>query len=141
MARYLVVAHQTATSPELVQRVTELAAEDRDAVFKLIVPITPVQHMLMSELGESQHLARQTLQEATRLFHDAGLTVVGTELGDSSPLLAIEDAIRTHPTDYDAIVLCTFPEGISRWLRMDVHHQAEKKFALRVIHVVAKPPK
>lgn len=141
VAHYLVVAHQTATSPELVQRATTLAAEDREALFTLIVPVTPVQHLLVSYGEESVNHARQTLQEATRLFQNAGLTVARSGLGDSSPLLAIEDEIRAHPVEYNAIVLSTFPEGMSRWLRMDVHHQAETKFAMPVIHVIAEPPK
>jgi hypothetical protein len=56
-------------------------------------------------------------------------------IGDGSPLLAIEDELRAQPEKYEAIVLSTLPPGISRWLRLDVHNQAERKFGIPVIPV------
>src|ERR671910_642242 len=47
MARYLVVAHQTVTSPELVKQVRVLREQDKDAEFVLLVPATPVRHLLL----------------------------------------------------------------------------------------------
>ena len=46
MARYLVVAHQTATSPALLQRAAVLAASDRAATFTLLVPATHPTNLL-----------------------------------------------------------------------------------------------
>ena len=46
MARYLVLAHQTASSPELVERVTALAGTDPSSEFVLLVPATETQHLL-----------------------------------------------------------------------------------------------
>jgi len=40
MMRYLVVAHQTATSPELLKRVFDLSENDREATFSILVPAT-----------------------------------------------------------------------------------------------------
>ncbi len=142
MARYLVVAHQTASSPELLQRLSELRAEDPEAIFTLLVPATPVVHLLVWEEGETREVAEKTAERAAKLFSSRGLNVVRTGIGDSSPLLAIEDEMRSHPGEHDAIVLSTLPVGISRWLRLDVHHQAQQKFDIPVIHVVAQkaPP-
>jgi hypothetical protein len=42
-----------------------------------------------------------------------------------------------HP-GYDTLVICTLPPGISRWLKLDLVHRAERKFGPRVIHVVAE---
>ena len=41
MARYLVVAHQTVTSPELLKVVRGVRDQDADAEFVLLVPATP----------------------------------------------------------------------------------------------------
>ena len=42
MARYLVVAHQTVTSPELLKVVRGVRDQDAEAEFVLLVPATPV---------------------------------------------------------------------------------------------------
>ena len=138
MRRYLVVAHQTATSPELLRRLQQLAADDPEATFTLVVPATPVSHLVHWEEGEARANARKSGQEASELYRRDGLKVEGTRIGDGSPMLAIEDELRARPGEYDAIVLSTFPPGVSRWLRLDAHTQAERKFNLPVIHVVAE---
>jgi len=140
MSRYLVVAHQTATSPELLQRLTELAADDPQVAFAVLVPATPVTHLLVWEEGETRAIAQNRATEAKALFESSGLNVVRTVVGDSSPLLAIGDELRRHPYEYEAIVLSTLPPGISRWLRLDVYNQAESKFNLPVIRVVTQRP-
>ena len=138
MTHYLVVAHQTATSAELLQCVAELAAFDPATVFTVLVPATPVVHLLTWEEGETNEIARQRAEEARERFEGSGLNVAQAKVGDASPLLAIGDELRAHPEEYDAVVLSTLPPGVSRWLRLDVHHLAERKFGLPVIHVVAK---
>lgn len=138
MSRYLVVAHQTATSSELLQRLLELTTDDPHAAFTLLVPASPVTHLLVWEEGETQAVAQNRAREAKALFESSGLDVVRTLVGDGSPLLAIGDELRRHPYEYDVIVLSTLPPGISRWLRLDVYNQAERKFNLPVIRVVAQ---
>ena len=132
MTRYLVVAHQTATSLELLERVAELSADDPVATFTVLVPATPVHQLLVWEEGETKAVAGKRAEMARTLFESRGMNVVRIEVGDSSPLLAIEDEMRARSEEYDAIVLSTLPPGISRWLRLDVHNQAEKKFDLFV---------
>ena len=139
MARYLVVAHQTAESPELAQRVSSLAAGDPAAEFVLLVPATPVQHLLTWAEGEARAVAAQAAEDAKVRFEKAGVKVVRICVGDESPLQAIEDEILAHPGQYDTLVICTFPAGISRWLRLDLPSQAQRKFDLPVIHIVAQP--
>src|SRR4029453_13826519 len=59
MARYLIVAHQTACSPELLERVKSLAAADPAAEFTLLVPATPTGPLLHNwEEGEARARAR-----------------------------------------------------------------------------------
>ncbi len=124
MTHYLVVAHQTATSAELLQCVVELAAFDPATVFTVLVPATPLVHLLTWEEGETNEIARQRAEEARERFEGSGLNVAQAKVGDGSPLLAIGDELRAHPEEYDAVVLSTLPPGVSRWLRLDVHHLA-----------------
>jgi len=139
MTRYLVVAYQTAASPELAERVTSLAAADPAAEFVLLVPATSVQHLLTWAEGEARAVAAKAAEDAKARFEKAGVNVVRVAVGDESPLLAIEDELLEHPGDYDAMIICTFPAGISRWLRLDLPSQAQRKFEVPAVHVVAQP--
>ena len=135
MPHYLVVAHQTATSSELLVRLRELAAGDAAAMFSLLIPETLPSQLLVDEQGA----ARETGQAARALLEAAGLRVEGAIVGDSSPMLAIEDELRAHEGRYNVIVLATLPPGISRWLRMDIHSQVARRFDVPVISVTAQP--
>src|SRR3972149_860236 len=88
MARYLIVADQTATSPELLAAGREIAQDDPGGAGR----------------------ARPGLEEA-------GAGVIQAKVGDASPLLAIADEMRAQP-EYDAVVISTFPLGLSRGLRL-----------------------
>jgi hypothetical protein len=138
MARYLVVTHQTALSPELQRRVAALVAEDPAAEFTVLVPEAPGSTFTWE--GETVDVTRHRA-EATKTVLEAraGARVVRTAVGPSDPLQAITDELRSHP-GYDCLVICTLPPGISRWLKLDLLHRAERKFGLRVLHVVAEAP-
>ena len=136
MARHLVVAHQTAGSPELVDRVRELAESDPKAEFVLLVPATPTGHLLHWEEGEARQLAAQRARDASEALRDAGVEVVAARVGSHSPLEAVGDELRIEP-DYAGIVVSTFPPGLSRWLRVDLPNQLRRRYRLPVEHVVA----
>jgi nucleotide-binding universal stress UspA family protein len=138
MARYLVVAHQTASSLELVERVKALASSDRAAEFVLLVPETPVEQMLGSVEGEAAEVAERRAHEARARLEEAGAKVVRTSMVGASPLVAIDEELWAHRGEYEAIVICTLPVGVSRWLRLDLPHRVERRFSLPVIHVVAE---
>ena len=82
ISQHLVVAHQTATSPELLQRLSELAADDSQADFTLLVPATPVAHFLVGEEAETQAVAQNRIREAKALFESSGLSIVRTAVSD-----------------------------------------------------------
>lgn len=73
MSRYLIVAHETAMNPDLIERVKALAADDPAAQFVLLVPATPVQFLLRRREGDAETLARKRAEEAKRAFAKAGL--------------------------------------------------------------------
>jgi LmbE family N-acetylglucosaminyl deacetylase len=138
MARHLIVAHQTAGSPELVARVRQLAEHDPEAEFVLLVPATPTSHLLSWEEGESRQLAARRAREASEALRAAGVEVAAAKVGSHSPLEAVGDELRADP-GYAGIVLSTFPPGLSRWLKGDLPNQLRRRYRLPVEHVVAAP--
>jgi LmbE family N-acetylglucosaminyl deacetylase len=138
MARHLIVAHQTAGSPELVDRVRQLAERDPEAEFVLLVPATPTSHLLTWEEGEARQLAGLRAREASEALRAAGVEVVAARVGSHSPLEAVGDELRAEP-GYAGIVLSTFPPGLSRWLKGDLPNQLRRRYRLPVEHVVAAP--
>ncbi|HKW95677.1 MAG TPA: hypothetical protein VJX92_27570 [Methylomirabilota bacterium] len=136
MSRYLVVTHQTALSPDLQHRVHALVAQDPAAEFTVLVPEVPGAPTTWE--GETVDAARQRAEAAKAVLEEAaGARVVRTAVGATDPLQAITDELVAQP-GYDTLVICTLPSGISRWLKLDLVHRAERKFGLRVVHVVAE---
>ena len=137
MARYLLVAHQTAEAPEFVEAARQLGSEDRDAVFTLLVPATPVDHLLAWEEGETFEVARKRGQRARARFEGQGLKVEQVVVGDKDPILAMTDHLF-EAGGYAAIVISTLPPGVSRWLGLDVLARARRKFPRhRIVHVIS----
>jgi nucleotide-binding universal stress UspA family protein len=136
MSRYLVVTHQTALSRDLQREVRALVARDPAAEFAVLVPEAPGAPPTWE--GETVDVARQRAEAAKTLLEEtAHARVVHTAVGAPEPLQAITDELLAHP-GYDTLVICTLPPGISRWLKLDLVHRAERKFGLRVIHIVAE---
>lgn len=139
MSQYLVVAHQTAASPSLIDCVRNVMEQDAEAAFTLLVPATPVEHLWAFKQGDARDVASRVAKAGRAAFEEAGANIARTAVGDASPLLAIDDELRTHPNTYRSIIVATLPEGASRWLRVDLPQRAEEKFGLRVIHITAEP--
>ena len=140
MSRYLVVAHQTSTSPELRRRIRQTVQVYPDSEFAVLVPATPVRHLFGRTSGSSTALAEAGAREASQLITEEGGVLLRSTVGESSPLAAISNELQEHP-GYDNLIICTFPLGVSRWLKLDLVSKSLKRFGLPVIHVVAQPPK
>ncbi len=142
MARYLLVAHQTAQSDELTAAAQDLAREDALAEFTLLVPATPVVNLLVWEEGETLEVAWRHARASRDRLERHGLRVADARPADPDPMAAIADEM--HPGgSFAAIVVSTLPAGMSRWLRMDVISRVRRNFPRhRVIHVASRkaPP-
>jgi hypothetical protein len=138
MGRYLLIAHQTADSPELRSRVLELVKEDQTAEFVLLVPATPI-GVLSSVGGEHRtavEVARSRASQGRALLGQAGARVAAARIGSYDPMVAAEEELRGG--EYDAVVISTLPPGLSRWLRQDLPARVARRFpGVRVIHVIA----
>ncbi len=126
----LVVANVTATSPELIEALTERAARDTCG-FTLLIPAPGA-----SSAGRQAAQAR--LDEVLDSLRAEGLEIAG-EVGDHDPLVAFSE--RWDPRTYDEVIVSTLPTGSSRWLAIDLPHRLEKAAGVPVTHVVAQPPR
>jgi len=133
-ANVLVVAHQTAATPGLLDAVRERAGRG-PARFHLVVPQQPHgMHKVVDPQDTGVGEAQKVLDVALpKLSEAAGQEVTGT-IGDAEPLMAIQDAVNLG--DYDEIIISTLPLGISRWLKLDLVSKA-KGLGLPVTHVAA----
>jgi nucleotide-binding universal stress UspA family protein len=140
MASYLVVAHQTAASPELIARLRALATTDPDAEFALLVPAKPVGAPLYHnwDVDEVHKASAERGQAAAAKLREAGLKVEAVRVGAPSPVDAVCDELLDR-SGYAAIVLSTFPVGISRWLVGNLPKKLTMRTGLPVEHVVAHP--
>ena len=141
MARYLLVAHQTAESQELREQVTALVQEDRAAEFVLLVPATPV-GLLPAVGGEGRtavQVARWRGTRARALLEEVGARVSAVRIGSYDPLVAVEEELRAG--DYSVVVISTLPRGLSRWMRLDLPRKVARRFpSVKMVHVTAQPP-
>jgi hypothetical protein len=67
----------------------------------------------------------------------AGMGATG-EIGDPSPVLAVDDFLR-RGEHVDEIIVSTLPAGMSRWLAGNLLRRLRTHTGLPVTHVVAEP--
>jgi bacterioferritin len=136
MPRYLVLANQTASSSELTSAVREIVAKEPDAEFVLLVPATPVEDLLDWQDGDNETIAKQTAQTAKEHLERLGARVARADIGDPSPVKAIEEELQRHDEKYSGVVISTLPLQRSRWVALDQPRRIERRFKLPVTHVV-----
>lgn len=81
-------------------------------------------------IDRSRELAQERLTKSVEEARETGIEAGGF-VGDSDPLLAIEDALRRAPTE--EIVLVTHHEG-TRWLEGDLFERASQRFDVPIVH-------
>jgi hypothetical protein len=139
VASYLLVANETAESPELHHAVAEIHTHDSNAEFVIVIPATPLNLLQQFEgtVKSARGLAAQRAQSTRRYLESLGIRVRSTRIGNWDPYLAIEEELANDK--YEAIVLSTLPPGVSRWLRMDLPSRVARRHPnVRVVHVVAR---
>jgi hypothetical protein len=133
-AHVLVVAHQTAATPGLLEAVHE-RAQRGPATFHLVVPTRPHgMHKVVDPQDAGAGEAEQVLAQALPKLSEASGSEVTGSVGDAEPLMAIHDAINLG--QYDEIIISTLPLGVSRWLKLDLVSKA-RGTGLPVTHVEA----
>ena len=93
---------------------------------------TPKEHLTWTE-GEAKAIASQRLAAGFDRIRAMGAEATG-EVGDSSPFLAVDDAMRHR--DVDGVIVTTLPVGLSRWLKLSLPERIERRHHVPVTHIV-----
>jgi hypothetical protein len=124
----------------LLKQLKKIAEEDQSAEFTLLVPATPVRHLLFGHGTEqkAEAVARERAEKARKVFEKNHVNLVDTRVGCESPGEAIDDEIKANP-GYAGFVISTLTKEKSRWLRLDLPALLQSKYGLPVRHLEAPP--
>jgi hypothetical protein len=124
--RTLVVANQTVASAELLDLLKEKAREEA----RLFIVICPQ----ATGDGDDGSDAAGRLAHTLKALEDGGLQAIG-QVVHPDPYTAIQNALQFYAPD--DIVISTFPETRSGWLRSDLIGRVEASTGKPVVHVVS----
>jgi hypothetical protein len=131
--RILVIANETVGGAALRETIRQLAGVEKATVLVVAPVLSPPVRHWTSDDDPARADADARLDTSLARLREAGLDVRG-RVGDTDPLQAIEDALRTFGAD--DIVVSTRPEGRSQWLERGVVEEARRRFAVPITHVV-----
>lgn len=132
--RILVIANETLEGETLRNVIREHAAGAREEVLVVAPALnSPLRHWVSDE-DPARADAQLRLEASVEHLRGAGLQHVRGEVGDSEPLQAIEDALRTFGAD--EMIISTHPPGRSKWLEAGIVEAARERFAVPITHVV-----
>jgi GABA permease len=156
MRRYLVVANQTLQGAELRKELRKRIEAGPSSFYVLVPDTTAAHYHAVPAAGgvlppsmtwwatnyhgpatdeEASAQARQRLNQMLADLAALGVPAEG-HLGNSRPLEAMEKVFTAH--QFDEIIMATLPRRVSRWLRADLPHQAERRFSLPVTTIITK---
>jgi hypothetical protein len=131
--RILVIANETVGGATLREEIRRRSAGYEEQVLVVCPALnSPLRHWASDE-DKAREKAQGRLEASLARLADAGIEARG-EVGDSEPLQAMEDALRTFGAD--EIIISTHPEGRSNWLEKGVVSGARERFAVPITHVV-----
>jgi hypothetical protein len=126
--RTLVVANQTVGGKPLLDLLHKKAEDDGPRQFIVILPQS-------SEDEGGSDEASQRLAHTLKELEDAGLDAIG-QVVHPDPFTAVQNALQYYSPD--DIVISTFPETRSGWLRGDLIARVEAASGKPVEHVVVE---
>ena len=132
MRTVLVVANETLGGRELVEAVQE-RAEHGDVRFVLCVPQNRPRAGLVIYDDSVHDAAQARVDLAVEFLHSEGVEAIG-EVGDPDPYSATIDAVHEHHPD--EILISTYPETRSGWMRHDLIERVRAATGLAVEHIV-----
>jgi hypothetical protein len=125
-ARVLVIANQTAGSPELVDAL-KARQENGPIAPTLLMPATRNGYAGKEEAGER-------LEGVLEQWREAGLEASGV-VGDPDPAVAVHET--WDPRSYDEVIVSTLGGQTSKWIQADLPHRVRQLTGLDVTHVEA----
>jgi hypothetical protein len=127
----LVVANETLGGRELIDAVRERAADD--VRFVLCVPQNKPSAGLVIYDDAVFDSAQVRVDLALEVIRDMGIRAIG-EVGDPDPYSATLDAVGEYRPE--EIIISTYPETRSGWLRRDLIERVKDATGLSVTHIV-----
>ncbi len=122
----LVVANQTAASPELVS-LLKRRADERPRRFIIVIPQD-------HGLGTAVRGARERLKRLLASLADAGVVAAGL-IGDPDPYTATMNAVQFF--HISEIIISTLPETRSKWVADKLVERVEKSTGKPVQHIAS----
>ncbi len=102
-----------------------------EAEIRVVAPasdVSPLQWLASDEDAAREKAAGVASEAAESVEPEAARTEA--EVGDTDPVQAIEDALRTFPAD--EILVVTRPEDDASWLEQDSAQEARERFGVPV---------
>jgi hypothetical protein len=131
--RLLVVATASVPADELRKSVRAHAGADAEIL--VVAPASGISRL--DWLTNADDDARNDAGErANELAEAAPTDEVESRVGDSDPVKAIEDALRTFPAD--ELIVVTLPDEHAAWLEKGSADTALDRFSLPVTHLVVE---
>jgi hypothetical protein len=129
----LAVANRTASGDELLEALKAKAQAEADVRERLFIVVVPQE----GGDGTAARRARTRLALVLRRLRDSGLTAAGM-ICDPDPYTAVMNALQYFRVD--DIVISTFAETKSGWLRADLIQRVRNASGKDVQHVVQHDP-
>jgi hypothetical protein len=135
-ARVLVVATEELGGDELAELLPDRASDGRREVRVIAPAVTqsPLRHAF-GDVDAAIDEARRRLDHSLEHVRERGIDVSG-HVGDSDPVIAIEDELAEF--DPDEIVIVTHPESEAAWLEGDLFERARRRFEPAITHVTVE---
>jgi hypothetical protein len=130
----LVVANETIGGRKLLEEVKSRAGED--VRFVLCIPQNRPRAGLVIYDDAVFDAAQARVDLALEVIRDMGIRAIG-EVGDTDPYTAAIDAVREYSPQ--EIIISTYPETRSGWLRRDLVDRIGEATGLPVTHIVTDP--
>jgi hypothetical protein len=128
----LVVANETLGGRPLLDAVRERG--DEDTRFILCVPQSRPKSGLVVYNESVFEAAQARVDLALEVIRSMGLRAIG-EVGDPDPFTAIQDAMGEYSPE--EIIISTYPEARSGWLRRDLVERIREATGVPVTHLVS----
>jgi hypothetical protein len=125
----LVIANVTAGRGTLRARMKEIAADSKDMLFLVIVPLQAHGD------GRAAAVARARLGNTVDRMRREGLLVAGM-IGDPDPYTATMNALQFYRVE--RVIISTLPATRSGWMRADLISRVRKASNIEVEHIVAE---
>jgi hypothetical protein len=137
VSRRLLVVATASADPELLRKQVQEHTGSSDAEVRIVAPASDISPLdwLANDEGEARDEAAGIAKSAEQAVAPEA-RAVETEVGDTDPVQAIEDALRQFPAD--EVIVVTQPGDEASWLEKDSAEAASERFGVPVTHLVVE---